>query len=150
MHAPADAGLQRAPVALLGSTIVKRSWLGRPGKGMEGLVGYARRNFFVPIRFGSWDASPASSASATSVAGAGCGGTRRRSGSASRATAPPCCHCRGPVRPRGRRGSHALPPQRLLGPTAYGHREVLVKGYVDDIVIVWQCAPAIGSYEREV
>ena len=35
---------------------------GRPGKGndkgkVEGLVGYARRNFFVPIpRFGSWDA----------------------------------------------------------------------------------------------
>ena len=35
---------------------------GRPGKGndkgkVEGLVGYVRRNFFVPIpRFGSWDA----------------------------------------------------------------------------------------------
>ena len=35
---------------------------GRPGKGndkgkVEGLVGYARRNFFVPVpRFASWDA----------------------------------------------------------------------------------------------
>ena len=35
---------------------------GRPGKGndkgkVEGLVGYVRRNFFVPIpRFASWDA----------------------------------------------------------------------------------------------
>ena len=66
---------------------------GRPGKGndkgkVEGLVGYARRNFFVPIpRFGSWDALNADlECQAARVAGAGCGGTRRRSGSASRAT----------------------------------------------------------------
>ena len=34
---------------------------GRPGKGndkgnVEGVVGYARRNFMTPLRFASWDA----------------------------------------------------------------------------------------------
>ena len=52
-----DAGLQRAPVALL----IRRS-LRTPGQGQRQrqggrLVGYARRNFFVPVpRCASWDA----------------------------------------------------------------------------------------------
>ena len=82
---------------------------GRPGKGndkgkVEGLVGYARRNFFVPIpRFPSWEALNADierqcrarrGHRPRAARRTGCGGTRRRSGSASRATAMRCCRCR--------------------------------------------------------
>ena len=48
-HAPADAGLQRAPVALLIRTIVSDARARVTTKEGGRLVGYARRNFFVPI-----------------------------------------------------------------------------------------------------
>ena len=85
---------------------------GRPGKGndkgtVEGLVGYARRNFFVPIpRFASWDALNARAP--VNVAAAGYGGTPRRSGNGSPATARRCCrYRRSRMTPaiHGRRGS---------------------------------------------
>ena len=46
----------------------------------------------------------------------------------------------------------ALSRQRLLGATEYGHREVLVKGYVHEVVIA--CGSEViarhpSSYERE-
>ncbi len=124
---------------------------GRPGKGndkgkVEGLVGYARRNFFVPIpRFASWDALNADVAHK-------CGERRgrrlrrhtetigERFARAREALLPlppvPYDACdRRPTRVtslslvRYRRNDYSVP-------TAYGHREVLVKGYVDDVVIV--------------
>ena len=74
---------------------------GRPGKGndkvkVEGLVGYAPTQRFVPIpRVASWDALNADlDGSAGTGAGADYDGTPRRSGSASRATATRCCRCR--------------------------------------------------------
>ena len=80
---------------------------GRPGTGndkgkVEGLVGYARRNWFVPIP-------------------------------------------RVASLVRYRRNDYSVP-------TAYGHREVLVKGYVDHVVIVCggdAIARHPRSYERE-
>ena len=140
---------------------------GRPGKGndkgkVEGLVGYARRNFFVPIpRVGSWDALNAD--------------LERQ------------CHARrgrrlrrhtetiGERFARDREALLPLPPvpydacdtrtTRVTSlslvryrrndysvPTAYGHREVLVKGSVDDVVIVCgsdEIARHRRSYGRE-
>lgn len=77
-----------------------RDRYGRPGKGndkgnVEGLVGYARRNFMVPIpQFATWEAfntfwrSSAGSASAT-----GCAARARRSASACGAIWLPCAPC---------------------------------------------------------
>ena len=124
---------------------------GRPGKGndkgkVEGLVGYARRNFFVPVpRFASWDALNADLERKC----------RARRGRRLRRHAET-------IGERFARDRHALLPlppvpydacdTRLTrvtslslvrdrrndysGPTAYGHRAVVVKGYVDDVVIV--------------
>ena len=74
---------------------------GRPGKGndkgkVEGLVGYARRNFMVPVpRYATWEefnahllvAMPGSGASAN------CADTSRRSASVSRKIRRGCCPC---------------------------------------------------------
>ena len=109
---------------------------GRPGKGndkgkVEGRVGYARRNFFVPVpRVASWGrverrlGAPVPRAARAAVAAA----HRDRSGSASRATAPRCCRCRrSRMKPatRARRGSRrcrwcatAATPTRCRPPTA--------------------------------
>src|SRR5712664_3639100 len=68
---------------------------GRPGKGndkgkVEGLVGYARRNFLVPIpRVGSWEnLNTHLREQAESNESGGCAGRKRRLGNASSATAP--------------------------------------------------------------
>ena len=73
---------------------------GRPAKGndkgkVEGLVGYARRNFMVPIpRVTSWDELNAHlEASAASGGSGGCAGTRRRSANALSVTGRRCCRC---------------------------------------------------------
>ena len=140
---------------------------GRPGKGndkgkVEGLVGYARRNFMVPVpRFESWDTFNAALAEH--------------------------CHKRGEDVLRGHRESiaerfkrdrealMAVPPvpfdacdkqgTRVSSlslvryrsndysvPVAYGHQEVWVRGYVHEVVI--GCGAEIiarhsRSYERE-
>ena len=141
---------------------------GRPGKGndkgtVEGLVGYARRNFFVPIpRFASWDALNAALAHQ-------CGerrgrrlrrhtetiGERFARDRAALLPLPPVPYDACDTRTtrvtslslvRYRRNDYSVP-------TAYGHREVLVKGYVDEVVIVCGSAEIARhrrSYDREV
>ena len=140
---------------------------GRPGKGndkgkVEGLVGYARRNFFVPIpRVASWAALNADLVSKC---------RERRGRQLRRHTEtigerfardrqallplPPVPYEACDTRPtrvtslslvRYRRNDYSVP-------TAYGHREVVVKGYVDDVVIVCgseEIARHCRSYGRE-
>ena len=120
---------------------------GRPGKGndkgkVEGLVGYARRNFFVPVpRFASWDALNLDLANKC----------RARRGRRLRRHTETI----GERFARDRQALLPLPPvpydacdQRSTRvtslslvrdrrndysvPTAYGHRAVVVKGYVDE------------------
>ncbi|MDR3532991.1 MAG: IS21 family transposase [Rhodopila sp.] len=140
---------------------------GRPGKGndkgkVEGLVGYARRNFLVPLP------NAASFAALNILLLAAC---RRRQGD----------RLRGHNETIGERlvrdlaAFHSLPlapydacdkqPSRVNSlslvrycgtdysvPTAYGHREVLVRGYIHEVVIC--CGAEIiarhpRSYDRE-
>ena len=140
---------------------------GRPGKGndkgkVEGLVGYARRTFFVPVpRFPSWEALNADVARQC----------RARRGHRLRRHTETI----GERFARDRDALLPLPPvpydacdrratrvtslslvrYRLNDysvPTAYGHREGVVKGYVDDVVIVCgrdEIARHRRSYERE-
>ena len=141
---------------------------GRPGKGndkgkVEGLVGYVRRNVFVPIpRFASWDALNADLAHQ-------CGERRgRRLRRHTETIGERVARAREALLPlppvpydacdtrttrvtslslvRDRRNDYSVP-------TAYGHREVLVKGSVDEVVIVCgsdEIARHRRSYEREV
>ena len=141
---------------------------GRPGKGndkgkVEGLVGYARRNFFVPVpRFASWDALNLDLANKC----------RARRGRRLRRHTETI----GERFARDRQALLPLPPvpynacdQRStrvtslalvrdrrnndLVTTAYGHRAVVVKGYVDEVVIVCgseEIARHRRSYDREV
>ena len=142
---------------------------GRPGKGndkgkVEGLVGYyARRNFFVPVpRFASWDALNLDLANKCRA---------RRGRRLRRHTATI-----GERFARDRQALLPLPPvpydacdQRSTRvtslslvryrrndysvPTASGHRAVVVKGYVDEVVIVCgseEIARHRRSYDREV
>jgi hypothetical protein len=140
---------------------------GRPAKGndkgkVEGLVGYARRNFMVPIpRFNSWEEFNA-------YLGEQCGKRRER-------------RLRGHSETIGERFERdrarmlplpatpyeacekitvrvtSLSLVRYRGndysvPTEYGHRQVLVQGFVHEVVIA--CASEViarhrRSYERE-
>ena len=138
---------------------------GRPGKGndkgkVEGLVGYVRRNFFVPIpRVASWDALNADFAHQ-------CGERRgRRFRRHTETIGERFARAREALLPfpydacdtrttrvtslslvRDRRNDDSVP-------TAYGHREVLVTGSVDEVVIVCgsdEIARHRRSYEREV
>ena len=141
---------------------------GRPGKGndkgkVEGLVGDVRRNFFVPIpRVASWDALNADFAHQ-------CGERRGRRFRRHTETIgerfarareallpfPPVPYDACDTRTtrvtslslvRDRRNDDSVP-------TAYGHREVLVTGSVDEVVIVCgsdEIARHRRSYEREV
>ena len=141
---------------------------GRPGKGndkgkVEGLVGYARRNFFVPIpRCPSWDVLNADLERQ-------CRARRERRLRRHTETIgerfardrqallplPPVSYEACDTRPtrvtslslvRYRRNDYSVP-------TAYGHREVVVKGCVDEVVIVCgseEIARHRRSYEREV
>ena len=118
---------------------------GRPGKGndkgkVEGLVGYARRNFFVPVpRVASWDAL---NADVERQCRARRGqrlrrhtetiGERFARDRAALLPLPPVPYEACDTRPtrvtslslvRDRRNDYSVP-------TAYGHREVVVKGYV--------------------
>ncbi len=141
--------------------------LGRPGKGndkgkVEGLVGYARRNFMVPApRFPSWEAF-------NEQLEAQCLNNRKRRLRRHTET----------IEERFKRDRQALLPlpptpydacdkrtTRVTSlslvryrandysvPTRYGHRQVLLKGYVDEIVICCgseEIARHRRSYERE-
>ncbi len=140
---------------------------GRPGKGndkgkVEGLVGYARRNFMVPLPlFESWDAFNAHLE-------AQC---RKREGDVLRGH----CESIGKRLEHDRAALMALPPAPFDAcdkrgtrvnslslvryrsndysvPVAYGHREVWVRSYVHEVVI--GCggeiiAPHPRSHDRE-
>ncbi len=140
---------------------------GRPGKGndkgkVEGRVGYARRNFFVPVpRVASWDAL---NADLERQCRARRGqrlrrhtetiGERFARDRAALLPLPPVPYEACDTRPtrvtslslvRDRRNAYSVP-------TAYGHREVVVKGYVDTVVVV--CGSTViarhpRSYERD-
>lgn len=140
---------------------------GRPGKGndkgkVEGLVGYARRNWFVPIpHVASWDAL---NANLERQCRARRGqrlrrhtetiGERFARDRAVLLPLPPVPYEACDTRPtrvtslslvRYRRNDYSVP-------TAYGHREVVVKGFVDEVVIVCgseEIARHRRSYERE-
>jgi transposase len=140
---------------------------GRPGKGndkgkVEGLVGYARRNFFVPLpRFAGWE-------ELNQHLKAQCEKNRERRLRRHKETI-------GERFERDRQALLPLPPvpyeacDKRAGrvtslslvryrtndysvPTEYGHRQVLIKGYVDEVVICAgseEIARHRRSYERE-
>lgn len=140
---------------------------GRPGKGndkgaAENLVGYARRNFLVPIpRTSSWEELNARLLEQcrkrreqrlwghTETIGERCA-RDRAAWLALPATPYEACEQR-----TAKVSSLSLVRYRTNDysvPTAYGHREVLVKGYVHEVVIA--CASEViarhrRSYERE-
>ena len=141
---------------------------GRPAKGndkgkVEGLVGYARRNFMVPIpRVASWE--ELNEAVAGTVPGSAelaaaarsprddWGTLRARPCGVSSAAGQPYEACEKRV---ARVSSLSLVRYRANDysvPTAYGHRDVLVKGYVHEVVIA--CGSEViarhrRSYQRE-
>ena len=141
---------------------------GRPGKGndkgkVEGLVGYARRNFLVPIPvFADFEALNAHLAGLLPQAAVqiDCAAMTGRSASGWSAILPRSrSRCRRPTTParRSRAASTrcrwcAIGCNDYSVPTAYGHRKVLVRGYVHEVVIA--CGAEIiarhpRSYERE-
>ena len=140
---------------------------GRPGKGndkgkVEGLIGWIRRNLLVPVpRATSLDALNEQLLE----------GCRRRLGDRLRGHEGTigerlvrdleAFHCLPPApydaceKKTGRVSSLSLVRYRGTDysvPTAYGHREVLIRGYVDEVVI--SCGAEViarhpRSYERE-
>ena len=123
---------------------------GRPGKGngkgkVEGLVGYARRNFLVPVpSFESFDAlnaylerrclerMDAKLRSHTETIG-----QRMERDLEALLPLPPAPYDACDKQP-GRVSSLSLVRYRTNDysvPVAYGHRDVLVKGYVDQVVV---------------
>ena len=140
---------------------------GRPGKGndkgkVEGLVGYARRNFLVPIpAFANFEALNAylldccRKRLADRLRGHdGTIGDRLGHDIAAFQRPLPAPYDACDKKP-GRVNSLSLVRYRLNDysvPTAYGHQKVLVRGYVHEVVIV--CGAEIiarhpRSYERE-
>lgn len=127
-----------------------RDRYGRPGKGndkgaAEGLVGYSRRNFMVPIpRFASWDAFNAhledqcrKRQSAVLRGQSETIGERLERDLAAMAELPaaPFDAC---DQTTGRVSSQSLVRYKTNDysvPVAYGHREVWIRGYVDAVVI---------------
>ena len=110
----------------------------RPGKGndkgkVEGLVGYVRRNFLVPIpSFANFEAL----------------NTYLEQRCLERMDAK----LRGHSETIGQRMERDLEVPLPLPPVAYGHRDVLVRGYVDQVVI--SCGSEViakhhRSYERD-
>lgn len=140
---------------------------GRPGKGndkgaVEGLVGYARRNFLVPVpRMSSWEELNAYLLEQ-------CRKRRERRLRGHQETiaerfqrdrvallALPAVPYEACEKLKTKVSSQSLVRYKTndySAPTAYGHRDVLVKGYVHEVVIA--CASEviarhIRSYERE-
>ena len=136
---------------------------GRPGKGndkgkVEGLVGYARRNFMVPVpRFESWDAF-------NGYLEERC---RKRQGEVLRGhretigerlkhdleafmplPAAPFDAC---DKLGTRANSLSLVRYRTNDysvPVAYGHQEVWVRGYVHEVIIGWDLPEAFATLRR--
>ena len=140
---------------------------GRPGKGndkgkVEGLVGYARRNFLVPVpSFESFDALNAYlERRCLERMDARLRGHDETIGQRMErdleALLPlPAVHYDACDKQAGRVSSLSLVRYRTNDysvPVAYGHRDVLVKGYVDQVVI--SCGSEViarhsRSYERD-
>ena len=163
-----DGTRQRTRVfAALQSHSLFADRFGRPGKGndkgkVEGLVGYARRNFLVPVPRGE------SLAALNAQLETGCRerqGARRRGQTETigeRLARDRAALLLLPAAPyeacetrTGRVRSLSLVRYRGADysvPVAYGHREVVVRGYVEEVVIA--CGTAImarhtRSYECE-
>ena len=134
---------------LLSHYVIQDSY-GRPGKGndkgsVEGLVGYARRNFMVPMpRFATWEAFNVwleeqcrKRQSAILRGHTETIGQRLQRDLAAMADLPPApfeaCD-----QVTGRVSSVSLVRYKTNDysvPVAYGHREVWIRGYVDQVVI---------------
>ena len=124
---------------------------GRPGKGndkgkVEGLVKYARANFMTPIpEAASFDALNADAGRALPRPPGRArrpprGDDRRAAGRRSGGVARFADDAAGALREARRPGvvdrAGALSLQRLLGADGYGFQDVLVKGFVDEVVIL--------------
>ena len=128
-----------------------RDRYGRPGKGndkgsVEGLVGYARRNFMVPVpRFAILGCVQRLAGGAMPQASGGYSARPRRD---DRRSGLPGIWTRWPTLPAapfdacdqtsGRVSSQALVRYKTNDysvPVAYGHRDVWLRGYVDEVVI---------------
>jgi transposase len=144
-----------------------RDRYGRPGKGndkggVEGLVGYARRNFMVPVpRFASWDEfntwleEQCRKRQADTLRGHGETIGRRLERDLEAMADLPAAPFDACDQTSGRVSSQALVRYKTNDysvPVAYGHRDVWLRGYVDRIVI--GCGGEIiarhpRSYDRE-
>ena len=140
---------------------------GRPGKGndkgkVEGLVGYARRNFLVPVpSFESFDALNAYlerrclERMDARLRGHDETIGQRMERDPEALLHLPAVHYDACEKQAGRVSSLSLVRYRTNDysvPVAYGHRDVLVKGYVDQVVI--SCGSEViarhsRSYERD-
>ena len=144
-----------------------RDRYGRPGKGndkgsVEGLVGYARRNFMVPVpRFASWDAfnlwleEQCRKRRADILRGHDETIDQRLVRDLEAMAELPAAPFDASDQATGRVSSQALVRYKTNDysvPVAYGHRDVWVRGYVDRVII--GCGGEIiarhpRSYERE-
>lgn len=144
-----------------------RDRYGRPGKGndkggVEGLVGYARRNFMVPVpRFPSWEAfnswleEQCRKRQADILRGHDETIDQRLVRDLDAMAELPAASFDACDQATGRVSSQALVRYKTNDysvPVAYGHREVWIRGYVDRVVVgcggeIIACHPR--SYERE-
>ena len=144
-----------------------RDRYGRPGKGndkgaVEGLVGFSRRNFMVPLpRFASWEAfNRRLEEQCRRRQGDILRGHRETIGERLRRdleamSAPPAAPFEACAQAPGQVSSQSLVPYETNDysvPVAYGHRDVWVRGYVGRVVI--GCGGEViarhpRSYERE-
>ena len=144
-----------------------RDRYGRPGKGndkgaVEGLVGFSRRNFMVPLpRFASWEAfNRRLEEQCRSRQGDILRGHRETIGERltrdlEAMAAPPAAPFEACAQAPGQVSSQSLVRYETNDysvPVAYGHRDVWVRGYVDRVVI--GCGGEViarhpRSYERE-
>ena len=141
---------------------------GRPGKGndkgkVEGMVGYMRRNFLVPVpSFESFDALNAhlerrclARMDARLRGHSESIGQRMERDLEALLPLPPAARFDACEKQAGRVSSLSLVRYRTndySAPVAYGHRDVLVKGYVDRVVI--SCGSEViarhhRSYQRD-
>jgi transposase len=144
-----------------------RDRYGRPGKGndkggVEGLVGYSRRNFMVPVpRFASWDEfntwleERCRKRQADILRGHGETIGQRLDRDLEAMADLPAAPFDACDQTSGRVSSQALVRYKTNDysvPVAYGHRDVWLRGYVDQVVI--GCGGEIiarhsRSYDRE-
>ena len=132
------------------SHYVLRDRYGRPGKGndkgnAEGLVGFSRRNFMVPIpRFATWEAFNAHLEAQCRkrqddvLRGQSETIGERLARDLAAMSEPPAAPFEACDQAAGRVSSQALVRYRTNDysvPVAYGHRDVWIRGYVDVVVI---------------